>query len=63
MKKAPLIYRRSCDHHYIAVVSLPSGKRLRRGTGLRNKDSAGEFATLLQNHVRKTAQDGKLFPV
>jgi hypothetical protein len=60
--KAPLVYKRTCDHRYTAVVTLPSGRRFRRSTGCRDRQAAMHFADLLQKHVINHGLNGHLFP-
>jgi len=57
-KKPPLVYKRRCDHQYIAVVTMPGGRRIRRGTDCRHQDSAQQYAALLQRHVSRPAEEG-----
>lgn len=60
--KDPIVYKRSCDHRWIAVVRMPGGRSVRRGTGCRHKDSAEMFANLLQIDIQRRAAAGDLLP-
>lgn len=62
MSTTPKIYKRCIDHHWIAVVRLPSGRACRRGTRCHDKEAAQHFAKLLQRDVNRRAETGDLLP-
>lgn len=60
--KTPLLFRRAESPFWQARLTLPSGKRIRKSTGQRSLDTAQQWLVLAQNHIRRTASDGNLFP-
>lgn len=58
----PTLFRRPESRFWQARLSLPSGKRIRKSTGQRDEAIARQWLILAQNHIRRTASTGKLFP-